>query len=154
MRFAIDGDGPLTIDKRSTWTARRDVALTLVAWIAIFWALSSVLGRVSHTILLFVFAALLAFALEPLTRRAERFAPRVIAVPMVYVIVVGLLGGLLYFVVSAAIDQISSIVPTVQALLNPGQGGKSSSVVRSLERSGLSQQRIADISQRVTNQAG
>lgn len=143
----------MTIANRS-WAARRDVVITLVGWIGILWVLMMVLGRVQHTLFLFVFAALIAYVLDPLIRRVELVLPRPIAVLVVYLLVIGSIALLLYFVVDTAVAQITSFVPTMQALLNADDSGAgSSSLVRTLERAGVSHERIVSASQQLTAEA-
>lgn len=143
----------MAIDNKATWMARRDVVLTILGWIAVVWVLLAIVGRLSHTLFLFAFAALLAYVLAPAIRRVERFMPRPVAALLVYLLVLVGLGGLFYLIVSTAVAQVESVIPTVQALVVPNQSGASSSLVRSLERAGVSHQRIVDAGQRLTAQA-
>lgn len=143
----------MPIDKRSSWSARRDVVLTILGWLAVAWVLLFVLGRLGHSLFLLTFAALLAFVLDPAIRALERHMPRIAAVLLAYLSALGGLGAVLYLVVSTAVEQIQSVIPTVRDLLTPNGAGESSPVVRSLERAGVSHQRIVDAGQRVTAQA-
>ncbi len=150
--MAIPGNKIAQVDRRSTWAARRDVVLTIVGWLAVAWVLFGLLGRISHTLFILVLAALLAYMLAPAIRRLERVLPRFAAVLLVYLMVLDGLGGLLYLVISAALTQIESIVPTVQGLLVPGDQGGTSPTARALERAGVSNPRIVSAGQQLTGQ--
>lgn len=78
------------------------MVLTIIGWIVVAWVLFTLIGRLGHTLFIFILAALLAYVLAPAIRRLERVLPRFAAVLVVYLIVLGSLGGALYLVISAA----------------------------------------------------
>ena len=143
----------MSVNQHATWAARRDVVLTLLGWIGVIWALLWVIGQLSHTLLIFIFAALLAYLLTPAVRLAERVMPRAVAVALVYLLALGVLGGALYLIINAAVDQVESVIPTVESVFKPATNGAPSPFTRSLQRMGVPHQRIVDASQQLTSQA-
>jgi predicted PurR-regulated permease PerM len=143
----------MSVNQHATWAARRDVVVTLLGWIGVIWALLWLIGRLSHTLFIFTFAALLAYLLAPAVRVVERVMPRALAVALVYVLALGVLGGALYLIVNAAVDQIASVIPTIESVLEPATNGAPSPLARWLTRMGVPHQRIAEASQRLTSQA-
>src|SRR5438105_7841575 len=91
------------------WVRRLLIPLAILAWagvgIPILWAA----GYVARTILLLVIALLLAYALSPFVTLLERMVPRFLAILLVYLIVLGGIGTLLYFIVRTTVDQIVSL---------------------------------------------
>ncbi len=87
------------------WARRRDVTITVFLWVllaaAMVWAISYVIGP----LLIVVLAALLAYALTPVTRMFARVLPLPFAIICVYLALVGVLGGLGYLFVSNAISE-------------------------------------------------
>src|SRR4029079_13563266 len=79
----------------SKWIPRLGLPLAILAWTAVTLLILWLAGHVIHTLLLTVFAALLAYSLAPAAKFLERVMPRVLAILVVYVIVLGALSVLL-----------------------------------------------------------
>ena len=102
------------------WSRRLVTPLAILAWAGVVILVLWLASYVSRTILLFIIAALLAYALAPLVKFLERRIPRILAILIVYLIVFGAIVGLLYLVARTAIDQFNSLSGFVGELLTPG----------------------------------
>jgi predicted PurR-regulated permease PerM len=127
------------------WTRRFLVPLAILAWagvaILVLWAA----GHVTRAILLLVIAALLAYALAPLVTFLERVIPRLLAILVVYLVVLGGISALLYLVVSAAVGQITSLSGYLGSLLTPQSGGHLTPLEQTLMSFGISSSQIASL---------
>lgn len=134
------------------WAHRRDVAITLFLWgvlaVAAVWAASYIVGP----LLIVVLAALLAYAVAPVVRRLAQRIPLPLAIALVYLALVGLVSGVGYLLVSNAITELSSLATQITHLLTPGSPGAPTPLAQQLERLGLSQAQIQDLSQRAIQQ--
>jgi predicted PurR-regulated permease PerM len=136
----------------ATWAHRRDVAITLflglVLAIATVWAASYIVGPM----LIVVLAALLAYAVTPIVRGLARRIPLPLAIMLVYLVLVGLVSGVGYLFVSNAIAELSALATQITHLLTPGYPGAPTPLAQQLERLGLSQTQVQDLSQRAIQQ--
>src|SRR5438270_13383379 len=135
------------------WVRRVLIPLAILAWagvgILILWAA----GYVARTILLLVIATLLAYALSPLVTLLARMMPRFLAILFVYLIVLGGIGTLLYFIARTTVDQTISLSNYVGVLLTPGQNGHPSALEQTLSSLGISQDQIASARSQIISQA-
>src|SRR5947209_6328583 len=135
------------------WVRRVLIPLAILAWagvaILILWAA----GYVARTILLLVIATLLAYALSPLVTLLERVMPRFLAILLVYLIVLGGIGTLLYFIVRTTVDQIVSLSNYLGVALTPGQNGHPSALEQTLQSLGISQDQITAARSQIVSQA-
>jgi predicted PurR-regulated permease PerM len=78
------------------WLKALIVLLTLLAGVAVLWVLWQIVSPILHTLVLFLLAAVLAFALSgPVDMMAQRLHNRVLAIVAVYVLVgIVVVGGL------------------------------------------------------------
>ncbi len=129
-------------DTSNKWSRRRDIPLAILAWLVLIAILLWAASHIATTILLFILASLLAYALAPGVRFAARFMPRFLAILLVYVVVLGILGVLLYYIIRISIEQISSLVGYVSYLLTPGQGGQAAPLQHMLAVFGISAAQI------------
>ena len=148
----IAQEDPLNADV-TKWVRRLLIPLAILAWagvgILILWAA----GFVARTILLLVIATLLAYALSPLVTFLERVMPRFLAILFVYLIVLGGIGTLLYFIARTTVDQTISLANYVGVLLTPGQNGHPSALQQTLSSLGISQEQIASARSQIVSQA-
>jgi predicted PurR-regulated permease PerM len=84
--------------------------------------------------------------------------PHSLAILAVYVIVLGLLGLIMYFIIKTMVVQLSSLAQSIAVLLQSGKNGQASPLVRILEDIGLSSSQInnlgSQLSAQLTNFAG
>jgi predicted PurR-regulated permease PerM len=127
----------------ATWMRRVGLPLAMLAWTAVALLILWLAGHVIQALLLLTFAALLAYALAPAVKLLQRVMPRFLAILLVYLVVLGALGALLYLIVSTAIVQVISLSDYVRFLLTPGKSGPLTPLEQTLRSLGLSQSQIA-----------
>ena len=135
------------------WIRRLLIPLAILAWAGVFILILWAAGYVARTILLLVIATLLAYALSPLVTLLERVMPRFLAILLVYLIVLGGIGTLLYFIVRTTVDQIVSLSNYLGVALAPGQNGHPSALEQTLLSLGISQDQITSARSQVVSQA-
>lgn len=137
----------------SKWTQRRDIPIAILAWIAlglvVLWAVSYVV----RTLLVVVVASLLAYALLPAVRLLERFMPRILAIIIVYIGVLGTISLLLFFVINTTINEVSLLADNVRYLLTPSGSQHIAPLVKTLNRFGITQSQIDGFGNQIINQA-
>jgi predicted PurR-regulated permease PerM len=138
----LSAEDTTKIEDLVKWTRRLVTPLALLAWAAVVILVLWLAGHISRTLILFVIAALLAYALAPLVKFLERAMPRFLAILIVYLIVLGAVVGLLYLVVRTAVDQFASLSTNVQTLLSPASGGHVSPLEQTLATFGITQSQI------------
>jgi predicted PurR-regulated permease PerM len=131
------------------WKRRRDIPLSILAWIAllavIFWAASHVI----HTILILAIAALLAYALAPVVKLLQKWMPRPLAILIVYLLFLAIIGFLFYQVARAAIHQSAGVTHEIAAFLNPSPNGAPASLGQILGHFGIPPNQIANVRQQL-----
>jgi predicted PurR-regulated permease PerM len=127
----------------ATWMRRVGLPLAILAWTGVALLILWLAGHMIQTLLLLTFAALLAYALAPAVKLLQRVMPRFLAILLVYLVVLGALGALLYLIVSTAIVQVISLSDYVRFLLTPGKSGQLTPLEQTLRSLGLSQSQIA-----------
>jgi predicted PurR-regulated permease PerM len=143
-----------TSSPQSKWTRRRDIPIAILAWIALVIVICWAAGHVIRSLLLLAIAALLAYALAPVAKLFERFMPRFLAILITYLVVLSGLGVLLYFIVTTAIQQISSLTQFVESSLTPNGLGQLTPLEQLLSRFGISQSQLATFRQQILGQVG
>ncbi len=132
------------------WRLRRDVPLAILAWIGVLYIVLMSAQHIGRTLLVVVIAALLAYALTPAVTMFERIMPRFLAISVVYLIVLGGIGGLLYLVIQTAIVQFNGLYNFVNRLITSGGNSQLNSIIHTL---GIQPSFIESIRQQVLNQA-
>jgi len=135
------------------WIRRLLMPLAILAWAGVALLILWVAGYVARTLLLLVIATLLAYALSPLVTVLERVMPRLLAILIVYLIVLGGIGTLLYFIVRTTVDQISSLSNSLGVVLTAGKNGHPSALEQTLRSLGISQDQIASARAQIVSQA-
>lgn len=124
------------------WSKRRDIPLSILAWAGVVILFIWLIGHITTTILLLIIAALLAYALAPAVGLLERIMPRFLAIVIVYLIVLGGIGGLIYLIIRTSIEQVSSLSRYVNFLLTPGKGNNVAPLQQFLNSLGISSAQI------------
>ncbi len=142
----------------SIWTRRLIILLTILAGIAVAAVLIWGASYITTAILIFIVASLIAYAIIPIVDLFQRVMPRALAIVAVYVIVLGLLGLILYFIIKTMVVQLTNLGQSVAVLLQAGKNGQDSPLVRILKDIGISSSQItnlgAQLSTDLTNFAG
>ena len=136
----------------SIWTRRLIILLTILAGIAVAYILVWGASYITTAILIFIVASLIAYAIIPVVKFFQRVMPRSLAIVAVYVIVLGLLGLILYFIIKTLVVQITSLAQSIAILLQSGKQGQASPLVRILEDIGLSTSQITNLGTQLSNQ--
>ncbi len=126
----------------TVWARRRDIPIALLAWIALAAVILWGASHIASTLLLLVLAALLAYALAPGVKFLERFMPRFLAILIMYIVVLGVVSLLIYFVVSTAIHQVGTLSTFVQYWLTPKSNGQLTPLEQFIQSFGISQSQI------------
>ncbi len=126
----------------SRWSRRRDIPLAILAWAGVVILFIWLIGHIATTILLLVIAGLLAYALSPAVGLLERVMPRFLAILLVYLVVLGGIGGLFYLIVRTSIDQVASLEIYVKNLMTPGKGSNVAPLDQFLNSLGISSAQI------------
>ena len=124
------------------WARRRDIPLSILAWAGVVLLVLWAAGHVAGTILVLVIASLLAYSLVPLVALLERVLPRVLAILIVYLVVLGGISAILYFVIRTASEQITSLTHYLGMLLTPGTAAHPSPLEQSLQPFGITASQI------------
>src|SRR5436305_1809499 len=101
------------------WVRRVLIPLAILAWAGVAILILMAAGYITRTLLLLGIAILLAYALSPLVTFFTRAMPHFLAILIVYLLVFGAIGTLLYFVVRTTVDQIGSLSHYLSAILTP-----------------------------------
>ena len=126
----------------SLWARRRDIPIAILAWTALAAVILWGAGHIARTLLLLVLAALLAYALAPGVKLLERVMPRFLAILIMYIVVLGAVSLLIYFVVSTAIHQVGTLSTFVQYWLTPKSNGQLTPLEQFLQSFGITQSQI------------
>ncbi len=120
------------------WARRRDMALAIIGWFIVLaialWAAAHIIG----SLLVVSVAALLAYAIAPIVRALARWVPRPVAIALTFILVVGVLGVILYLIVSTAVGQVLGLAHQLTLLLTPGASQTSSGLADLLAKFGIS----------------
>jgi predicted PurR-regulated permease PerM len=155
--YDILDDSPLPDDDltrdATKWARRRDIPLAIIAWTAVLFIVLWGAGHVARTISLLVVAALLAYALAPAVSFLERWMPRFLATLIVYLVVLSALSGLVYFIVSAAVDQIKLLSSFIANSLSAQSGnGGITFILSVLKPFGITSAQLSNLGDNVAGQ--
>lgn len=124
------------------WVPRVGLPLAILAWIAVTLVILWLAGQVIHTLLMLAFAGLLAYSLAPAAKFLERVMPRTLAILLVFLIVLGALGALLYVIVGAAVSQVVALSDYVRFLLTPSSTGQTTPFEQGWRSLGITQSQV------------
>jgi predicted PurR-regulated permease PerM len=133
------------------WARRRDIPIAILAWVAVVYVVLLGASHIIRTILLLVIASLLAYALAPGVKILRRFMPRFLAILIMYLVVLGAVSLLLYFITRTSIEQIASLSHNVQKILTPSRAGQISPIDQTLQSVGISQDQVGSIRTQITS---
>lgn len=126
----------------SKWARRRDIPIAILAWTTLVAVVLWGAGHIASTILLLIIAALLAYALAPGVKLLERVMPRFLAILIMYILVLGLVSLLIYFIISTALQQAGTLSAFVTYWLTPKNNGQLTPLEQILHNFGISQSQI------------
>jgi len=120
------------------WVRARDIGLTILIWIALVIVIAWIIGHVVTAFLIFVLAALIAYALLPGVSLLQRWMPRFLAITIVYLLAIAIIGGVVYLIANTAIPQLISFAKNLPNLLSPSSSGHTNPIARLLKPLGVS----------------
>jgi predicted PurR-regulated permease PerM len=120
------------------WIRRFDIPLTVLAWIALVAVVLWAAEHIIRSLIVLAIAALLAYALAPAVKQFERVMPRLLAILIVYLIVLGGLSVLLYLVIHTIFREAIEL----RVFLSPGRNGELAPIMKVLMMYGISQDQI------------
>ena len=123
------------------------IPLVLLAWIALTAVILWAAAHVARSLILVSIAAILAFALAPLVGLLEKRLPRLLSVLLVYIFVFGGISVIVYFLMRAAVLQVSQLRSTLSGLLAPAPGSSPSPLAAALQSLGVGQAQLQDARQ-------
>ena len=135
-----------------SWTRRLIILLTTLAAIAVAAVLLWGASYIVTALLIFIVASLIAYAIVPVVDLFQRVMPRALAILAVYVIVLGLLGLILYFIIKTMVTQLSTLAQSIAVLLQSPQNGQDSPLVKILHEIGISNSQIQNVGQQLSAQ--
>ena len=133
------------------WIRRVGIPLATLAWIGLVAVVLWAASHIARSLILLVIAAILAYALAPLVKVLQRFMPRLLAILLVYLIVMGAISVVCYFLVRAALTQAGELRSQVSTLLRPGQSSPLLSLLTSL---GIDTAQLQNARQTITAHLG
>lgn len=135
----------------SVWTRRLIILLTILVGIVLGVSLLWAASYITTAILIFIVASLIAYAIIPIVELFQRIMPRPLAITVVYVVVLGLLGLLLYFIIKTMVIQMSNLAQSITVLLQ-SKNGQDSPLVRILKDIGLTTGQITNLGSQLSAQ--
>src|SRR5947209_7794387 len=139
-RFVVSGQ---QTDQK--WARRRDIPIATLAWTALVLLVLWGAEHIIRALLLLLIAALLAFVLAPLVQIFQKVMPRFLAILFVYLVVLGVISLLLYFITVTAIHQFDMLVRHVHGLINQKGNIWIAYLENVLSSSGISQVQINSV---------
>ncbi len=136
----------------NVWTRRLIILLTTLAAIVLAILIFSGASHIITSLLILAVAALIAYAIAPAVQLFHRVMLRPLAILAVYLIMIIVLGGLLYLIISTLVIQLSSLAGNMVHILTPGNNGQDSPLVRILMSLGLSRNQINGLAQQLGSQ--
>lgn len=135
------------------WARTRDVLICIICIGIIFWASWVVLGQFVEAIVILMLSMAVAFLLSPLVDFLVKYkAPRVLATLLVYIVVLGALGGLFYELIFTLIQQAITFSDTIKAFAS-ALPTTFQNTINFLIREGIPRDRIDAVINQIQNQA-
>jgi putative heme transporter len=134
------------------WTKWLVISLTLLVWVVLLGVVFWLIGHVGQALLLLAIGAVLAYTIYPLVKQVQRFLPRPLAIALVYLLVLVLLSILVYFIVVTVIDQMTSLIGYIQAVLNGDRTHQWQPILATLEQFGVSQEQLRTFGEQILGQ--
>jgi predicted PurR-regulated permease PerM len=133
------------------WVRARDTGVAILVWIFVIIVIAWLIGHFITSVLLFVIAALLAYALVPGVTLLQRWMPRTIAVAIVYLLALTVICGLGYLLFSTAVSQLVTFAKDIPDLLRPSTPDNPSAIARLLKPLGITDAQINATREQVLN---
>ena len=136
----------------AVWTRRLVISVTVLIWIVLLGVFFWLVGRMAQAFLLLAIGAILAYTIYPLVRLLQRVLPRPLAIAVVYLLVLGLLSILVYFVIVTLIDQMTSLIQYIRSVLNGSRTNQLQPILDASKQLGISQEQLRSFGQQLLGQ--
>ena len=128
-------------------------ALTVLAFIAIGAVALYAISLIIDAVILLLLSALLAYIISPLVQFLQRRLTRAPAIVIAYLLVASAFAVVMFIVVSALIQQSSSLAQSIQFLLSPAGERRTQAIIDSLGKFGITTDQVAQIKNQLLSQA-
>jgi predicted PurR-regulated permease PerM len=155
-----DTNGNAQLKKASTeavhtgHAARRRLitALTVLAFLAIGWAAIYAMSLILGAITLLLVSALLAYLIYPLVAFLQRRMRRALAITVAYLLIAGVMTGVMFIVTSALIQQSTSLALSVRFLLSPAGKSQLQPLIDFLGKLGVTNDQVVQYKNQLLSQ--
>ena len=128
-------------------------ALTVLAFLAIGAVALYAISLIIDAVILLVLSALLAYLIYPLVQFLQRRLTRAPAIVIAYLLVASAFAVVMFIVVSALIQQSSSLAQSIQFLLSPAGERRTQAIIDSLGKFGITKDQVALVKNQLLSQA-
>ena len=128
-------------------------ALTVLAFLAIGAVALYAISLIIDAVVLLLLSALLAYIISPLVQFLQRRLTRAPAIVIAYLLVASAFAVVMFIVVSALIQQSSSLAQSIQFLLSPAGERRTQAIIDSLGKFGITTDQVAQIKNQLLSQA-
>ena len=128
-------------------------ALTVLAFLAIGAVALYAISLIIDAVVLLLLSALLAYIIYPLVQFLQRRLTRAPAIVIAYLLVASAFAVVMFIVVSALIQQSSSLAQSIQFLLSPAGERRTQAIIDSLGKFGITTDQVAQIKNQLLSQA-
>ena len=128
-------------------------ALTVLAFLAIGAVALYAISLIIDAVVLLLLSALLAYIISPLVQFLQRRLTRAPAIVIAYLLVASAFAVVMFIVVSALIQQSSSLAQSIQFLLSPAGERRTQAIIDSLGKFGITKDQVAQIKNQLLSQA-
>ena len=139
---------------RAGHAARRRLitALTVLAFLAIGWAAIYAMSLILGAITLLLVSALLAYLIYPLVAFLQRRMRRALAITVAYLLIAGVMTGVMFIVTSALIQQSTSLALSVRFLLSPAGKSQLQPLIDFLGKLGVTNDQVVQYKNQLLSQ--
>ncbi len=128
-------------------------ALTVLAFLAIGAVALYAISLIIDAVVLLLLSALLAYIISPLVQFLQRRLTRAPAIVIAYLLVASAFAVVMVIVVSALIQQSSSLAQSIQFLLSPAGERRTQAIIDVLGKVGITTDQVAQIKNQLLSQA-
>ncbi|HEX6556695.1 MAG TPA: AI-2E family transporter [Ktedonobacteraceae bacterium] len=134
--------------------ARRKLiaALTVLAFLAIIAVALYATSLIAGAVVLLLLSALLAYLIYPLVEFLQRRLRRAMAITVAYLLIAGVMTGVMFLVTSALIQQSTSLAQSVRFLLSPAGKDQIRPLIDFLGKLGVTSDQVAQYKNQLLSQ--
>lgn len=125
------------------------ISLGILIWVAVILWFA---GHIAQALALLAIGALLADMLHPVIKFLEKVMPRFLAIALTYILLVGGLAVLLYFIIVAIIAQLTSLIGFVESLISTNGHGELQPIISFLSHYGITTTQLKGYAEQLLGQ--